>query len=211
MRAGCLLRQRDDLANPLLREDWRSFEGASRAALMVALQQQLPPSLMLPERRLEVLVEQALQSQVRQGLGFRAQPHAARCRLEVLLQQALHPQVRHVHESPVWAVLAGPGAACAQASKEEERQARQQSLSVLSDAQPFGTQVWQGYMPRVPKWALACAGGAVPVPQRGAPAAVAVCGLPGGRGPAADGAGAGAPLGTCPVACSGFMPFEVFN
>ena len=72
-RAGCLLRQRDDLANPLLREDWRAFEGASRAALMVALQQQLPPSLMLPERRLEVLVEQALQSQVRQGLGFWAQ------------------------------------------------------------------------------------------------------------------------------------------
>ena len=94
MHAGCLLRQRDDLANPLLREDWRAFEGASRAALMVSLQQQLPPSLMLPERRLEVLVEQALQSQVRQGLGFRAQPLAARAAPEVLVEQALHSQVR---------------------------------------------------------------------------------------------------------------------
>lgn len=65
MRAGCLLRQRDDAQNPLLRDDWRAFEGASRTALMVALQQRLPPSLMLPERRLEVLVEQALHSQVR--------------------------------------------------------------------------------------------------------------------------------------------------
>ncbi len=66
-RAGCLLRQRDDGANPLLREEWRAFEGASRGALMAALQQHLPPSLMIPERRLEALLEQALLAQV--GLG----------------------------------------------------------------------------------------------------------------------------------------------
>jgi len=62
--AGCLLRQRDDAANPLLREEWRAFEDASRGNLMAALQQHLPPSLMIPERRLETLVEQALQAQV---------------------------------------------------------------------------------------------------------------------------------------------------
>ena len=62
--AGCLLRQRDDAANPLLREEWRAFEDASRGKLMAALQQHLPPSLMIPERRLETLVEQALQAQV---------------------------------------------------------------------------------------------------------------------------------------------------
>ena len=62
--AGCLLRQRDDAANPLLREEWRAFEDASRGNLMTALQQHLPPSLMIPERRLETLVEQALQAQV---------------------------------------------------------------------------------------------------------------------------------------------------
>ena len=99
VRAGCLLRQRDDSINPLLREDWRPFEGASRAGLMVALQQRLPPSLMLPERRLEVLVEQALHSQVRRCTESPVWKdlQGAPSRPDALRQQALQPCPGNAH------------------------------------------------------------------------------------------------------------------
>ncbi len=88
LRAGCLLRQADDAHNPLLRDaGWGSGSGGeecSRAQLMWALQQRLPPSVMIPDRRLEALLEQALEAQVgfvaflpRKTLPRPARMHAA--------------------------------------------------------------------------------------------------------------------------------------
>lgn len=69
--AGCLLRQHDDPVNPLIKDsEWGVLEECSRAQLMWALQQRLPPSVMIPDSRLEALVEQALESQVNTLVGL---------------------------------------------------------------------------------------------------------------------------------------------
>ena len=64
--AGCLLQTKEDGANPMLRRGpWASRLGGTRDQLMQALQQKLPPALLIPNGRLEELLEQALKGQVR--------------------------------------------------------------------------------------------------------------------------------------------------
>lgn len=64
--AGCLLRTREDMGNPTLRRGpWEVRPDSTRATLMQELQRKLPPALLIPEGRLEHLLELAIQAQVR--------------------------------------------------------------------------------------------------------------------------------------------------
>mmetsp|Transcript_20610 Transcript_20610/g.24748 ORF Transcript_20610/g.24748 Transcript_20610/m.24748 type:complete len:637 (-) Transcript_20610:656-2566(-) len=55
----------DSAANLMSQANWSGAAHGSRFDLLLQLQNLLPPSVMLPERRLEVLVDQALQCQIR--------------------------------------------------------------------------------------------------------------------------------------------------
>ena len=62
--ASCLLRRPGDATDERLGPEWRPHSRPSRAELMAALAARLPPALILPEARLEHLIEQALAAQV---------------------------------------------------------------------------------------------------------------------------------------------------
>ncbi|KAH8947428.1 hypothetical protein BDL97_11G040600 [Sphagnum fallax] len=86
--------------------DWRGAGEDSRIHLLEELQQLFPPSIMIPERRLEHLVEQALDVQRDACVFHNSLDHALslyadhRCNRDQIPTQTL--QVLEAHEDEVW-------------------------------------------------------------------------------------------------------------